>query len=109
MEIEMSEPCLELVIFKVKDAEKARIARRAAQDVVRHYEGFLSWAAYESCEDRNLFADVVLWRDLETAKSAAQKVMKDPGFAAVMADIDGLVTMSHYSADRIVEAEAKAA
>lgn len=105
----MSEPCLELVIFKVKDAEKARIARRAAQDTVRTYDGFLSWTAYESDEDANLFADVVLWKDLETAKRAAEKVMKDPCFAAVMAEIDGLVSMSHYRADRIVEADAKAA
>lgn len=109
MEIDMSEPCLELVIFKVKDADKARIARRAAQDTVKHYDGFISWSAYESCEDRNLFADVVLWKDLDTAKAAAQKVMKDPGFAAVMAEIDGLVTMSHYQIDQMVEAEAIAA
>ncbi|WP_269582486.1 hypothetical protein [Roseibium sp. Sym1] len=105
----MSDPCLELVIFKVKDADKARLARRAAQDTVKAYEGFLSWTAYESDEDNNLFADVVLWKDLETARKAAEKVMKDPGFAAVMAEIDGLVSMSHYHADRTVTAAAKAA
>jgi len=105
----MSAPCLELVIFKVKDADKARIARRAAQDTVKSYKGFISWTAYESDEDANLFADVVLWKDLKTAKNAAEKVMKDPGFAAVMAEIDGLVTMSHYHADRMVTADAEAA
>lgn len=109
MEIEMNGPCLELVVFKVKDAEKARIARRAAQDTVKHYDGFLSWTAYESCEEKNLFADVVLWKDLKTAKEAAEKVMKDPAFAAIMAEIDGLVSLSHYAADRVVEADAKAA
>jgi hypothetical protein len=105
----MSDPCLELVIFKVKDANKARIARHAAQDTVKSYEGFLSWTAYEADEDNNLFADVVLWKDLETAKKAAEKVIKDPGFAAVMAEIDGLVSMSHYHADRTVTAATKAA
>jgi hypothetical protein len=35
--------------------------------------------------------------------------MKDPAFAAIMAEIDGLVTMSHYKADRVVEADALAA
>jgi len=105
----MSEPCLELVIFKVKNADKARIARRAAQDTVKTYDGFISWTAYESDEDSNLFADVVLWKDLKTAKEAAEKVMKDPGFAAVMAEIDGLVSMSHYHADRAVTASAEAA
>jgi len=105
----MTAPCLELVVFKVKDAEKARIARRAAQETVRTYDGFLSWTAYESHEEQNQFADVVLWRDLACAKAAAEKVMKDPGFAAVMAEIDGLVTMSHYKADQTVAADAKAA
>ena len=105
----MTEPCLELVVFKVKDAEKARIARHTAQDTVKHYDGFISWTAYESCEDRNLFADVVLWRDLASAKEAAEKVMKDPGFAAVMAEIDGLVSLSHYQADRTVAATSAAA
>ncbi|MCV0428799.1 MAG: hypothetical protein K5905_25375 [Roseibium sp.] len=105
----MTGPCLELVIFKVKDADKARIARRAAQDTVKQYDGFISWTAYESCEEKELFADVVLWQDLTTAKEAAEKVMKDPGFAAVMAEIDGLVSLSHYQADRTVEAESAAA
>ena len=105
----MTQPCLELVVFKVKDTDKARIARHAAQDVVKHYDGFISWSAYESHEEQNLFADVVMWRDLASAKSAAEKVMKDPGFAAVMAEIDGLVTMSHYHLDQQVTAAAEAA
>ncbi|MDN3718994.1 hypothetical protein ACFFVJ_06685 [Roseibium salinum] len=105
----MNTPCLELVIFKVKDADKARIARRAAQETVKHYEGFISWTAYESHDEAGQFADVVVWRDLGSAKAAAEKVMKDPGFAALMAEIDGLVSMSHYRADRMVEAEANAA
>jgi quinol monooxygenase YgiN len=105
----MTTPCLELVIFKIKDRAKARIARRAAQDIVRNYEGFLSWSAYEACDDAGLFADVVMWRDLPTAKAAGQKVMSDPGFKAIMAEIDGLVSMAHYAADRVVEADMTAA
>jgi len=105
----MTAPCLELVVFKVKDHAKARIARRVAQDLVRTYEGFVSWSAYEACEDDSLFADVVMWRDLDCAKAAGQKVMSDPGFKAVMEQIDGLVSMAHYTADRTVEAATAAA
>lgn len=105
----MSEPCLELVVFKVKDAARARIARRAAQEVVKHYEGFLSWSALEASVETNLFADIVLWRDLDCAKAAAAHISKDPGFSALMAEIDGLLTMAHFETDRTVEASAWAA
>jgi len=105
----MPEPCLELVVFKVKDTARARIARRAAHEVVKHYEGFLSWSALEASVEPNLFADIVLWRDLDCAKAAAARIAKDPGFSGLMAEIDGLLTMAHYETDRTVEAFAEAA
>lgn len=105
----MKEPCLELVVFKVKGTANARLARRAAQDTVRNYEGFISWTAYESVEDEGLFADMVLWQNLECAKKASEMVMKDPAFTAILAEIDGVLTISHYTADRVVEAQVAAA
>lgn len=105
----MSEPCLELVVFKIKDPEKARAARRMAQDVVKKYDGFISWSAYEAHDEQNLFADVVMWRDLEAAKAAAEQVVKEPGFAAIMAEMDGLVSMAHFRLDRMIEALSEAA
>ncbi|MEP3047528.1 MAG: hypothetical protein ABJL55_11340 [Roseibium sp.] len=101
----MPTPCLEIVIFKVKNIDNARIARRIAQDTVKHYDGFISWSAYEAKEEIGHFADLVMWRDLKAAKAAAEKVVKDPDFAAVMAEIDGLVSMAHYQLDRIVDVE----
>nr|WP_319387100.1 hypothetical protein [uncultured Roseibium sp.] len=105
----MTDPCLELVVFKVKDKENARLARRAAQDIARRFEGFVSWTAYASLTDENLFADVVFWKDLDCAKAASEKIMSDQTFAALLAEIDGVVTMSHYAPDRAVEAPAVAA
>ncbi|MHA7773110.1 hypothetical protein [Roseibium sp. M-1] len=105
----MCEPCLELVIFKVKDADAARHARRKARDTVQTYDGFLAWTAYEAAEDGNLFADLVLWRDLASAKRAAARLAKDPVFSALLAEIDGLVSFAHYHADWTVEARAQAA
>lgn len=105
----MTAPCLELVVFKIKDKEKARLARRAAQDIARQFEGFVSWTAYESLTDENMFADVVFWKDLDCAKAASDKIMSDQTFAALLAEIDGVVTMSHYAPDRAVEAPAVAA
>ncbi len=105
----MTDPCLELVVFKVKDKEKARLARRAAQDIARSFEGFVAWTAYEAIEDQSAFADVVFWKDLDCAKAASEKIMSDPTFAALLAEIDGIVSMAHYAPDRTVEAPAVAA
>lgn len=109
MEHVMTHPCLELVVFKVKDKDKARLARRAAQDIARHFEGFVAWTAYEGVEDEGMFADVVFWKDLACAKAASDKIMSDQTFAALLAEIDAVVTMSHYAPDRTVEAPAAAA
>jgi|GEM_PF-1784273 len=109
MEMKMTEPCLELVVFKVKNAEAARIARRQARETVTAYDGFLAWTAYQSAEDGNLFADLVLWRDLNCAKQAAARLAKDPVFSALLAEIDGLVSFAHYHADWTIEARSQAA
>jgi len=105
----MTDTCLELAVFKVRDAEKARIARRVAQQTVRHYEGFIAWTAYEAIEDRGLFADIVLWKNLQSAKAAADRLMKDPALADVLAEIDGILTLSHFAPDQAVEAACVAA
>ena len=109
MEQIMTHPCLELVVFKVKDKEKARLARRAAQDISRLFECFVALTAYQAIEDETMFADVVFWKDLDCAKAASEKIMSDQTFAALLAEIDGIVTMSHYAPDRAVEAPAVAA
>ena len=109
MEHVMTHPCLELVVFKVKNTEQARLARRAAQDIARQFEGFVSWTAYEAVEDEGMFADVVFWKDLACAKAASEKIMSDQAFAVLLAEIDAVLTMSHYAPDRSVEAPAAAA
>lgn len=105
----MNTPCLEIVVFKVKNPEDAKRARRAAQSALREYEGFLSWSAYEALDERNLLADLVLWRDPDCAKRAAGRIARDPRFAALLAEMDGLLTMSHFYADDMIEADAQAA
>ncbi|MBD8893268.1 hypothetical protein [Roseibium litorale] len=100
-------PCLELVIYRIKNPDDAAKARRAAQDAISQYEGFLSWAAWESEDDATVFADVAMWESLEAAKAAGERVRTDPGFAALMSSIDGIISMSHYRLDRKVEASAQ--
>lgn len=56
-----------------------------------------------------MFADLVLWKDQKTAKEAIAQIKKDPAFAALVSEMDGLVTASCFQAVSHVEAEAVAA
>lgn len=105
----MSEPCLELMVFKVRNKDAARRARLLAQDIARHYEGFVAWTAYESIEDEGLFADLVFWQCERSARSAADRLRRDPTFASILAEIDGILTVSRFAAGRTIEAAHKAA
>lgn len=100
----MTDTCLELIVFKVKDPGQAREARYALQTAVKPYEGFLSWKAYEGAEEPNLFADLIEWKDLKSAKAAGEKVMQASDFKAVTDEMDGLVTVSHFILDRSIKA-----
>ncbi|SHL68472.1 hypothetical protein [Roseibium suaedae] len=97
-------PCLELVIYRIKNPTDAAKARRAAQDAISQYEGFLSWAAWESEDDAKVFADVAMWESLEAAKAAGERLRSDPVFGAFISALDGIISMSHYRLDRQVEA-----
>ncbi len=96
--------CLELVVYTVKDVEKAKHARRAAADVVSAYEGFLSWQQYIAAEDPHKFTDIVKWRTLENAKSAQGRALMDPALAPFMSQIGEIVSMEHYFEDAPVPA-----
>lgn len=98
-------PCLELVIYKIKNPADAAKARRAAQEAISRYDGFLSWAAWEGEDDPHLFADIAMWESLEAARAAGERVRTDPDFAGLMSSIDGLISMSHYRLDRTLVAE----
>ncbi|TYC63257.1 hypothetical protein FMN50_02650 [Rhodobacterales bacterium] len=101
----MSEPCLEIIVFKVKDTIEARRARMEAHAAMKTYDGFISWSGYEGLDDADLFADLVLWRDPDCAKAAANRLLKDPAFAATLAEMNGLLTLSRFTPARLVPEE----
>jgi heme-degrading monooxygenase HmoA len=92
----MTSHCIEVVVYKVKNAQTAAAARRAARPHIESLPGFLGWQAVTSADDSQTFTDIVTWRSLADAKSAGEKMMADPACAPFMAEIAEIVSMGHY-------------
>ena len=88
--------CIEVVVYKVKNAQTAQSARRAMRPHVEAYPGFLGWHAVTSADDAQTFTDIITWRSLAEAKAAGEKIMSDPACAPFMAEITQVVSMGHY-------------
>lgn len=91
-----SSHCIEVVIYRVKNAQTAGTARRAMRPHVEVMPGFLGWHAVTSADDPCIFTDIITWANLDLARSAASKFMNDPASAPFMAEISELVSMGHY-------------
>jgi heme-degrading monooxygenase HmoA len=98
----MSERCLELVVYTVRDADDATRIRREAMDHIKTMPGFISWTAVRGCEDDATFADLAEWQSLAHAQAAAETFVKDARFADFRAAISGMIHMSHFTTDASV-------
>lgn len=87
---------LELAVCTVSDKAAAEEARRAAMAAIATYPGFVSWRALASLEQGDMIADLVEWKDRQSADAAAVKVRTDPAFAPYMASIAGVTLMQHF-------------
>ena len=92
----MTGHCIEVVVYKVKNAETAAAARRTMKPHVAGFPGFLGWHAVTSADDPALFTDIVTWRSLAEARAAGEKVMSDPECAPLMGEVAELISMGHY-------------
>jgi heme-degrading monooxygenase HmoA len=92
----MTGHCIEVVVYKVKNAETAEAARRAMKPHVAGFPGFLGWHAVTSADDKSVFTDIVTWRSLAEARAAGEKVMSDPECAPLMSEVAELISMGHY-------------
>ena len=88
--------CIEVVVYKVKNAQAGQAARRAARPHIEALPGFLGWQAVTSAEDPARFTDIVTWRSLADARSAGETMMADPACAPFMAEIAEIISMGHY-------------
>ncbi|NRP20072.1 hypothetical protein LPJGGPFB_03331 [Ensifer adhaerens] len=95
-----SESILELAVCIVADKPAAAAARQRAMQAVSRYPGFISWRAVGSCEKADMLADLVEWETLEAARSAGERVRRDPDFAPYMASISAVMLMQHFAVEQ---------
>lgn len=92
----MSAHCIEVVVYKVKNAQTAEAARRAVRPHVESFPGFLGWHAVTSADDPALFTDIVTWASLADAKSAFDRIASEPAGQAFLGEVAEVVSMGHY-------------
>ena len=88
--------CIEVVVYKVKNAQSGQLARRAVRPHIEAFPGFLGWQAVTSTEDPTSFTDIVTWKSLADARAAGEKFMSDPAIAPFMAEVAEVISMGHY-------------
>lgn len=73
----MSNRVVELVIYKIKPNQienyQARIIHHF-RELVKSFDGMLSYRTYHAVREEGLFVDQVEWRNIECAEFAAEKV-----------------------------------
>lgn len=92
----MIDLCIELVVYKVTNAEAALSARRELKPVIEKMDGIKSWQPLRSHSDKLVFADYVVWEDCDKAKAAAKQFETDARFAPFAKTIDKTITFDHY-------------
>lgn len=95
-----TESILELAVCIVADRPAALAARHRAMQAVSSYPGFISWRAVGSCETPGMLADLVEWETLDAARSAGERVRRDPDFAPYMASISAVMLMQHFAVEQ---------
>lgn len=91
------EKAYELVVYDVADRESAIAARESIKAVLSTFPGYLGWRTLAAADGSAKLADVVTWRSIDEAKSAAKKVESDPAFAPFMAHVSGINLMGYFS------------
>lgn len=88
--------CIEVVVYKVKNAQSGQLARRAVRPHIEAFPGFLGWQAVTSTEDPTSFTDIVTWKSPADAKAAGAMIMSAPHCAPFMAEVAEVISMGHY-------------
>ena len=73
----MTDQVTELVIYKIKPNQVENYQTKIIhhfRELVKSFDGMLSYQTYHAVREEGLFVDQVVWRDLDCAEFAAEKV-----------------------------------
>lgn len=98
LEVNMSEPITEIVVFRSKPGRAARARELAIKTVAeaRQHGGILSDELYQSHDDENLFVHHVRWSSLEEARRVAALFPQFACAAEFMESTAEQILMSHF-------------
>ena len=96
----MQDHCLEVVAYRVADPDRADQERKRALDKIRSLPGFLAWTQLTATGDAAQRVDLVAWKTMDAALSAARIVGEAAEFAGFRATISGVDSMDHYAASQ---------
>lgn len=97
--MEVKEPILEMVLFKVKKGIKPQEAEKALKklnELLLIQEGFISRKTAVAKDGQ--FLDLVSWKDLESAEKASKEIMKNKEALEIFSIInDTTMTFNHFN------------
>jgi hypothetical protein len=77
----MSHPVIEVAVFEAREPDHFTARQAALHDALGAFEGFVSAAPLRSIDEPSVFADLVVWQDLDAALVAADAVGSRPDLA----------------------------
>ncbi|MCC5968852.1 MAG: hypothetical protein JJU15_02790 [Pararhodobacter sp.] len=93
----MTQPCLEIVTYKVSAGDEADHQREQAAQRAARLAGFSGWLALSGGTNREARADMVVWRSRDAAEAAAKVVGDGDDFADFRATITEFGGMGHFA------------
>jgi hypothetical protein len=90
---------IEMVMFKTNQQvseQEAQEALLSINPIINTYPGFVSRVLSKNSDD--FWLDIVYWKSMDEAKSAAQEITKDPEVVKAFSVIDGsTVQIFHFT------------
>jgi hypothetical protein len=77
----MAHPVIEVAVFEAREPESFTAQQAALHDALGAFDGFVSAVPLRGIDEPSVFADLVVWHDLDAALAAAGAVGSRPDLA----------------------------
>ena len=100
----MKNEVLELVVYKVKGDQLEKFESETLfklRNIIESFAGFVKYDTFSSVEEDGVFADYVLWENLESARFAAEKIKSlenEEPYASIFGSMEEIKIFQHFKA-----------